>query len=58
MIAGGIVSIREREKRAANRFLLMAVILPLPYLFIAFAEFTSQIPASILMGVTTLMALV
>jgi len=36
----------------------MAVILPLPYLFIAFAEFTSQIPASILMGVTTLMVLV
>jgi len=58
MIAGWMVSIRENEKRAANRFLLLALILPLPYLIVAFAEFSSQIPASVLMGVTTLMALV
>jgi reductive dehalogenase len=58
MAVGWIVSINEREKRAANRFLFLAFLLPLPYIFIAFAEFTSQIPAAILMGVTTLMVLV
>ena len=58
VIAGWIVSIHEKEKRAANRFLLLAVILPLPYLIVAFSEFDTPQAAAILMGVTTLMVLV
>ena len=42
MLAAAIISFHENEKRAATRFLWLALILPLPYLLIAFADFSFQ----------------
>ncbi len=53
----GVVSVVEKEFRASKRFFLLSVILPLPYLFLAFLEFDFQIPVGIILLVVTYVSL-
>ncbi len=46
---GGIVSIREKEKKAAFRFFMLALMLPIPFLLITLFEFTYQLQAGIVL---------
>jgi len=52
-IWAGIVSIQEKETRASNRFFTLSVLLPIPYLLLAFFEFNYQLPLSIILLIFT-----
>jgi len=49
----GIVSLQEKEKRAASRFFTLALLLPIPFLLVSFFEFPYQMPAGIILLVLT-----
>jgi len=53
-----IVSILENEKRAASRALLLALILPLPFLFVGLYNFPFQEQAGLILIVLTVLALI
>ncbi len=48
-----MVSIQEGEQRAFTRFLLLSVVLPVPYLFLALVKTDFQLPASIILLILT-----
>ena len=52
-----VVSVLEKEKRAAGRFLWLAVLLPLPYLLVALVNFEYQYSASLLLLAVTFLTL-
>ena len=49
----GIVSIREREPRAAKRFFILSFLLPVPYLLTAFVTFPYQLPVGLALLILT-----
>ena len=52
-IWAGIVSVFEKEMRASQRFFILSLVLPLPYLFLAFFEFDFQLPVGMALLVIT-----
>lgn len=58
MFYGWAISLIENEKKAANRFLLLAILLSLPYFLVAFIDFQNkELVASALIVLTFLIAL-
>jgi len=53
MFWAAMVSIQEKEWRAFTRFLILSVLLPIPYLFLALAKTDIQLPASIILLILT-----
>ncbi|MCF6169404.1 MAG: reductive dehalogenase [Bacteroidales bacterium] len=49
----GIVSVAEKEFRASQRFFILSLILPLPYVFLAFFEFDFQLLSGIIILILT-----
>ena len=52
-IWGALVSVQEKEKKAAERFLMLAIFLPLPYLFLIFFKFEHHAILTIILLVLT-----
>jgi reductive dehalogenase len=48
-----LVSFHEKEKRAFSRFLLLSIVLPIPYLFLALFKTDFQLPAAIILLILT-----
>ena len=53
-----VVSIGEKEFRAAKRFFILSIFLPLPYLFLAFFEFDFQTLSGIILLAITYVSLI
>ncbi len=53
MLWAAMVSFHEKEKRAFSRFLLLSIVLPIPYLFLALFKIDFQLPAAIILLILT-----
>ena len=56
MLCATVVSLLENEQRAARRFFLLCIVLPLPYLFTGLVQFPFQTYVSAGLIVLTLLA--